>query len=142
MLEIKGMYNTAICFCDEMETEAEGQIRAVCDMAEFSNSKIRIMPDVHAGHGCVIGTSMTITDKAVPSMVGVDIGCGMETVEISERNIYFDRLDDVIRKNIPSGWEIRDDYHQLNDEIDLSALRCVRHIQLERARPRTAQDVL
>jgi RNA-splicing ligase RtcB len=100
-LEIKGIHNTTICYTGELEDAAADQIRDVCDRAEFVDSKIRIMPDVHAGKGCTIGTTMTITDKIVPGMVGVDIGCGMETVELAERDPDFAALDAVIRREIP-----------------------------------------
>jgi RNA-splicing ligase RtcB len=92
------------------------------------------MPDVHAGMGCTIGTTMTITDKIVPGMVGVDIGCGMETTQLAEREIDFEKLDYFIRRQIPSGRDIRKDHHALNEEIDLNQLRCARHVNLERAR--------
>lgn len=134
MIEVKGKYNTAICYTSELEKVSEGQIRAVCDQEYFKESKIRIMPDVHAGMGCTIGTTMTISDKVVPGMVGVDIGCGMETVRLAEREIDFDKLDQVIRSNIPSGRDIRDTEHTLNDQIDLNSLFCVNHVKLERAR--------
>ena len=133
MIEIEGKFNTASCFCSELEETAQEQIQAVCDREEFKESKIRIMPDVHAGMGCTIGTTMTITDKVVPGMVGVDIGCGMETVKIEETEIDFNTLDNLIRSKIPSGSEIRADYHKQNDEIDLTELRCARHINIERA---------
>lgn len=107
MIEIQGLCNAAVCFCDELEDAAARQIRAVCDMQAFANCKIRIMPDVHAGKGCTIGTTMTIRDKIVPAMVGVDIGCGMETVKLAEKNIDFEKLDALIRKNIPCGRNIR-----------------------------------
>ena len=134
MIEIKGQFNTAICYTPELETVSEEQIRAVCDQEHFRNSKIRIMPDVHAGMGCTIGTTMTITDKVVPGMVGVDIGCGMETVRLAETEIDFEKLDQVIRRNIPNGRDIRDTEHPLNGEIDLSSLCCAEHLKLERAR--------
>lgn len=67
--------------------KSRGADPPVCDEEAFRDSKIRIMPDVHAGKGCTIGTTMTITDKVVPGMVGVDIGCGMETVRIAQREI-------------------------------------------------------
>ena len=119
MIEIKGLYNTAVCYTPELEPAAESQIRAVCDQAAFSACKIRIMPDVHAGMGCTIGTTMTITDKIVPGMVGVDIGCGMETVRIVEKEVDFDALDRLIRREIPGGQNIRSKAHELNDRIDL-----------------------
>ena len=83
MIEVKGKNNTAVCYTPQLEKTAESQIKAVCDQEAFSDCKIRIMPDVHAGMGCTIGTTMTITDKIVPGMVGVDIGCGMETARIT-----------------------------------------------------------
>lgn len=133
MLEITGRYNTAICYCDEIEETARQQIQDMCDQRVFAHSKIRIMPDVHAGSGCTIGTTMTIEDKAVPNLVGVDIGCGMETVLLRERGIDFDALDRAIRSGIPSGQEVRETPHPLLAEIDLSALRCRSAINLERA---------
>jgi tRNA-splicing ligase RtcB len=134
VIRVQGTHNTAICYCDELEQTAADQIRAVCDRPEFADSKIRIMPDVHAGMGCTIGTTMTITDKIVPGMVGVDIGCGMETVQIAETSVDFAKLDRVIRTHIPSGREVRDTHHDLNSEIDLTELRCAREVNLERAR--------
>ena len=133
MVTIQGLYNTAVCYTPELEEAARKQIQAVCDQAEFAGCKIRIMPDVHAGKGCTIGTTMTIQDKIVPGMVGVDIGCGMETVELEQRGIDFEKLDALIRREIPYGREVRDDFHPLNDEIDLSQLRCADQVNLNRA---------
>ena len=133
MLTIQGAYNTAVCYTPKLEELAERQIRAVCDRPEFAGSKIRIMPDVHAGKGCTIGTTMTIQDKIVPGMVGVDIGCGMETVELAEREIDFQKLDSLIWEKIPCGREIRDRPHELYREIDLTQLRCVHQVNLSRA---------
>lgn len=133
MVLVQGAYNTAVCYTPELEEAARQQIQAVCDRPEFAGCKIRIMPDVHAGKGCTIGTTMTIRDKIVPGMVGVDIGCGMETVALAEREIDFDRLDALIREEIPCGREIRDMPHDLNGEIDLTQLRCARQVNLSRA---------
>ena len=134
MIEINGKYNNALCYTPELEKAAEGQIKAVCDREEFAGCKIRIMPDVHAGFGCTIGTTMTITDKVVPGMVGVDIGCGMETVRIAEKEMDFEKLDALIRSEIPSGKDIRNEAHLYNSEIDLTELRCAKHVKLERAK--------
>jgi RNA-splicing ligase RtcB len=134
MIEIKGKHNTALCYCRELEPVAFEQIRAVCDREEFAGSRIRIMPDVHAGKGCTIGTTMTITDKIVPGMVGVDIGCGMETVRVAERGLDFAQLDRLIRAEIPSGRGIRKKHHLLNAEIDLGKLRCAGRVNTDRAR--------
>lgn len=133
MITIQGQYNIAVCYTNELEGAAREQIQAVCDRPEFSGCKIRIMPDVHAGKGCTIGTTMTIQDKIVPGMVGVDIGCGMETVELAEREIDFAKLDALIREKIPFGREIRDIPHPLNSEIDLTQLRCADQVNLDRA---------
>lgn len=133
MIEIKGKFNTAVCYTQELEERAAEQICTVCDEEAFKDSKIRIMPDVHAGKGCTIGTTMTITDKIVPGMVGVDIGCGMETVQITQRDIDFDKLDALIHQHIPCGREVRSTPHEYNAQIDLSQLRCAPCVNLERA---------
>ena len=133
MVTIQGLYNTAVCYTPQLEAAAEQQIRAVCDRPEFAGCKIRIMPDVHAGKGCTIGTTMTIRDKIVPGMVGVDIGCGMETVELAERELDFGKLDALVRREIPYGREVRGTPHPLNREIDLTRLRCAGQVNLDRA---------
>lgn len=134
MVEITGKYNFARCFCQTLEDTARSQIQAICDTAAFSGSRIRIMPDVHAGMGCTIGTTMTVADRVVPGMVGVDIGCGMETVLLRERELDLDRLDRVIRESIPAGREVRRSVHPLAEEIDLSSLRCAGQLNLDYAR--------
>ena len=124
MIEIIGQFNTAKCFATTLEATAEAQIKAVCDTEAFSSSKIRIMPDVHAGKGCTIGTTMTVTDKIVPAMVGVDIGCGMYTVYLGKIDIDFEKLDAVVR-TIPCGrnvWEGR------MERFDLTVLRSYREL--------------
>lgn len=133
MVTIQGLYNSAICYTSKLEELAADQIQAVCNQPEFAGCKIRIMPDVHAGKGCTIGTTMTIRDKVVPGMVGVDIGCGMETVELVEREIDFHKLDALIRQEIPYGREVRDELHSLHSEIDLTQLRCADQVNLQRA---------
>ena len=133
MIRIEGKHNTALCYTTILEETAEAQIRQVCDQAAFADCRIRIMPDVHAGKGCTIGTTMTLTDKIVPGMVGVDIGCGMETVRLAEREIDFAALDAVIRAHIPAGRCVRGSCHPLCNEINLSALRCAEGVDLNRA---------
>ena len=134
MIEVIGKYNTAICYTGELEEAAAGQIKAVCDEPAFADCRIRIMPDVHAGMGCTVGTTMTITDKIVPGMVGVDIGCGMETVRVSEKEMDFAKLDGLIRSQIPCGRDVRATPHGLNEQIDLTQLRCSPYVNLSRAR--------
>ena len=125
MIEITGKFNTAKCFATTIEEDAKDQIKTVCDTEEFANSKIRIMPDVHAGKGCTIGTTMTVTDKIVPSMVGVDIGCGMFTVSLGNIDVDFKKLDEAAHF-IPSGrnvWEGR------IEKFDLTQLHCYRELK-------------
>ena len=124
MLEIKGKINTAICYASVIEEEAIEQIRRMCDYEFTAGSRIRIMPDVHAGKGCTIGTTMTITDTAVPNIVGVDIGCGMYTVDLGKTDIDYKKLDEAAHF-IPSGmnvWEGRQEH------FDLEQLRCYRDL--------------
>ncbi|MCL2016350.1 MAG: RtcB family protein [Defluviitaleaceae bacterium] len=134
MVQVTGTHNTALCYTSQLEPIALEQIQSVCDREEFAGSKIRIMPDVHAGKGCTIGTTMTITDKIVPGMVGVDIGCGMETVKIQEKSIDYEKLDTVIRNEIPTGYNIRDNHHPLNAKIDLTELKIASEVNLARAK--------
>jgi RNA-splicing ligase RtcB len=133
MIKLQGKYSTAKIFTDTAEQSAITQIEHLLNQEFVSGSKIRIMPDVHAGMGCTIGTTMTITDKIVPNLVGVDIGCGMETVLLKEKRVDLVQLDKAIHQNIPSGFDIRSTPHHFNDEIDLTALRCAKHVDLNRA---------
>lgn len=103
--EIKGKVNTAICFAKTIENEAIEQIRRMCDYSITEGSKIRIMPDVHSGKGCTIGTTMTITNKIVPNIVGVDIGCGMLTINLGKQNVDYKLLDKAAHF-IPSGMNV------------------------------------
>ena len=93
MIEVHGKYGEAIVFTQLLEPSAEKQIRTFCDRPQSENSKIRIMPDVHTGKGCVIGMTMTITDQVIPNLVGVDIGCGMLTVKLKEKRLNFPELN-------------------------------------------------
>lgn len=120
MIEIKGKANTAICYATIVEDEAIDQIRRMCDYDFTAGSKIRIMPDVHAGKGCTIGTTMTITDKVVPNIVGVDIGCGMYTVELGKVDIDFEKVDNAAHY-IPSG---RNVWGSSMEHFDFAGLRC------------------
>ncbi|MBQ1405642.1 MAG: RtcB family protein [Oscillospiraceae bacterium] len=125
MLEIKGKVNTAVCFAKVIEDEAIEQIRRMCDYEFTAGSQIRIMPDVHAGKGCTIGTTMTIVDKAVPNVVGVDIGCGMYAVKLAQREIDLERLDKAAHF-IPSGMKV---WEGRQVRFDLSELRCFRSLK-------------
>lgn len=133
MREVHGKYNTAKIFTDVVDEVSINQIRQLCDQEFVSGSKIRLMPDVHAGAGCTIGTTMTITDKVVPNLVGVDIGCGMETVRIAEADIDLANLDRLIYERIPSGFEIRETPHKYVENINLEDLYCYDQINAQRA---------
>ena len=132
-MTIVGKYNTALIFTEEVEEGAVNQIRRLCNFEPFKDSKIRIMSDVHMGVGCTIGTTMTITDKVVPNMVGVDIGCGMRTVTLATKSIDYRKLDEFIHANIRSGPAVRSTKHYYNREIDLGELRCKKYVDLDRA---------
>lgn len=123
---VEGKYNQAKVFTDVVEEGALKQIQMLCDQEFTKDSKIRIMPDVHAGAGCTIGTTMTIKDMVVPNLVGVDIGCGMETIQIKNKHIELEKLDKLIYEKIPSGYMIRETPHRFNEEIDLTKLRCLK----------------
>ncbi len=133
MIEIQGKYNTAKVFTDTIDDVAIEQIKTLCNQAFVENSQIRIMPDVHAGIGCTIGTTMTIKDKIVPNLVGVDIGCGMATYSFKEKNIDLQKLDKFIHSNIPAGMNIRETPHEYIKNINLENLRCIAQINKERA---------
>lgn len=125
MFEIKGKLNTAICYAKVVEDEAIEQIRRMCDYKLTEGSKVRIMPDVHSGKGCTIGTTMTIVDKACPNIVGVDIGCGMYTVKLAEKELDFAAIDEACHF-LPSGknvWEGR------KEHFNLTGLKCYRSLK-------------
>ena len=124
-IEIKGKVNTALCYAKVVEEDAIEQIRRMCDYAIAEDSKIRIMPDVHAGKGCTIGTTMTITDKVVPNVVGVDIGCGMYTVNLGKDDVDFEKLDEAAHF-IPSGREV---WEGRQERFDLTDLHCYRELK-------------
>ena len=131
MLEIKGKMNTAICYSTIIEDAAIEQIRRMCDYEFTEGSKIRIMPDVHAGKGCTIGTTMTVIDKAVPNIVGVDIGCGMYTVNIGKADIDFEKFDAACHA-VPSGmnvWDGRKERFNLTELKSYRILKDSRYIE-------------
>lgn len=125
MFEIQGKVNAAVCYAKVVEEEAIEQVRRMCDYEFTEGSRIRIMPDVHAGKGCTIGTTMTILDKAVPNIVGVDIGCGMYTVNLGKQEIDFEKLDEAAHF-VPSGMHI---WEGRQERFDLERLRCYRSLR-------------
>lgn len=135
MIELQGTYNKAKIFADTVDEPSLAQVKLLLDQEFVSGSRIRMMPDIHAGAGCTIGTTMTITDQAVPNLVGVDIGCGMETVAVKEKHLELQKLDKLIYEKIPSGFQIREKPHLYFDEIEseLHDLYCFAHINADRA---------
>ena len=133
MIELKGTYNTAKIFTDQADPGSVEQVQYLLEQEFLQGCKIRVMPDIHVGMFCTIGTAMTITDKVVPNHVGVDIGCGMETVVLKDKNVELQKLDKVIRDSIPSGFSIRKEPHHYADEIDIDQLRCIKHMDRKRA---------
>ncbi len=133
MLEINGVYANAIVYTDEIESSAAGQIQALCDQPFAAGAKIRIMPDVHTGKGCTIGTTMTVGEYVVPNLVGVDIGCGMDVVLLKEKRVNLPALDAFISKNIPHGRDVREKAHRNSRQIDISELECFQYIDTRRA---------
>lgn len=130
---VKGECNEAKIFASVVEQDALEQIKTLCDQPFAYNSKIRIMPDVHAGAGCTIGTTMTISDTVVPNLVGVDIGCGMEVIKVKNKFIEVQKLDKLIRQAIPAGFSIRGKNHPFAEKIDLNELYCAKKVDIGRA---------
>ena len=125
MFEIKGKINTAVCYAKVIDDKAIQQIKRMCDYALTEGSRIRIMPDVHAGKGCTVGTTMTIAGKACPNIVGVDIGCGMYTMKLTAKAIDFEKVD-AAAHFIPSGMNI---WEERREQFDLTGLKCYRQLR-------------
>ena len=114
-------------FTDDIEQEAINQINELLDQEAFKDSKIRIMPDVHAGKGCVIGFTGNLGDKVIPNIVGVDIGCGMLCVELGNIDLNLERLDKIIREYVPSGFEVHNE--RKYKFLELQDLKCYRELK-------------
>ncbi len=125
MEKIIGKKASAISYAKIIEEKARAQIARMCDYDFTVGSKIRIMPDVHAGKGCTIGTTMTVTDKIVPNIVGVDIGCGMYTLRLDAKDIDFPRFDKAAYF-VPSG---RNVWKEKQEEFDFTKLCCYDSLQ-------------
>lgn len=135
MFELQGKYNKAKVFADIVDDNAVAQVIELLNQPFSEGSQIRMMPDIHAGAGCTIGTTMTVTDKICPNLVGVDIGCGMLVTYLMTEDVDFAKLDAVIHEHIPAGFAIREEPHPFAARIerDLQELRCAQHIDIERA---------
>lgn len=133
MKTVKGIYAEAKIFTDDVEEYAQAQVKMICDNQVAEGSKIRLMPDIHPGRVGPIGLSMTVTDKVIPQLLGVDIGCGMTCVKLNKNTAEFQKLDRVIRENVPSGFAIRKEPHHMAEGFSCEQLHCVRHINRQRA---------
>ncbi len=133
MIELTGRYNSAKIFTGTADETSLSQVLLLLNQEFAAGSRIRMMPDIHAGAGCTIGTTMTVTDKIVPNLVGVDIGCGMETAVVREKHLELQKLDKLIYEKIPSGFQIREKTHSYFEELDLEQLYCSSRVNLARA---------
>ena len=133
MITISNTYNTAVIYADSIDSGTEGLIKAFCGCPVSEGSKIRIMPDVHAGKGCVVGTTMTVTDRVAPGLIGVDIGCGISAIKLDCKRLELQKLDKLIHEKVPAGRSIRSKVHRFAENIDLGTLLCQRHIQADKA---------
>ena len=139
MIQLNGKYAQAYIMCDEtmeksmVEEMAKSQVRMICDNEVSQGAKIRVMPDVHPGKVGPIGLTMTVGKKILPSLVGIDIGCGMLAVKLGKIRNDFIKLDTVIRDNVPVGFALRKDVHAYADRIELNNLKCFSHIRSEKA---------
>lgn len=122
--------NETIIYAQTFEYDALEQVKKMANFEAYENEKIRIMPDAHVGKGCTVGTTMTISDKITPNLVGVDIGCGMLTVQLKQKEIDFKKLDEVINAKIPSGFNV---HERSRKDFDFSHLRCQKLVDLQRA---------
>lgn len=124
MTKISGRFATAIAYASIIDDKAREQIALMCDQSFAEDANIRIMPDVHAGKGCTIGTTMRVTDKIVPNIVGVDIGCGMYTINLGSESIDLERLDEACH-SIPCGFNV---WPGRREAFDLEQLRAYRQL--------------
>jgi len=133
MIELIGKYTTAKVFTDYVDPNAVSQIIELCSQPLSAGAKVRIMPDVHSGASSTVGTTMTVTDKIIPSVVGSDIGCGMEVAILDIKAPDFRSLDNAIREKVPSGSAIRKVPLSKAKGLSLNELKCASHIDISRA---------
>ncbi len=131
---IKGKFTEAKVFSEDLEQYARAQLQMICDNAIAENSTIRVMPDVHPGKVGTIGLTMTVGNKIMPNLLGIDIGCGMTCVELKEKRMEFQKLDKLIAEKVPSGFSIRKNAHHLAEEFDFTRFYCYKHIHQEKAK--------
>ncbi len=133
MKTVKGIYAEAKIFTDDVEDYAKAQVKMICDNEVAEGSTICMMPDIHPGKVAPIGLSMKATDKIIPQLLGVDIGCGMTCVKVNRSSVEFQKLDRIIRENVPAGFAIRKEPHHMAEEFSYEGLHCIRHINRNKA---------
>ena len=130
---IKGKFAQAKVFADDMEDYAGAQLQMICDNPVSEGSTVRVMPDVHPGKVGTIGLTMTVGERIIPHLLGIDIGCGMTCAVVKEKRIEPQKLDKIIRECIPSGFQIRKKAHYIADGFDGERLLCHKHIHRDKA---------
>lgn len=130
---INGVYASAEIFSEQVEEYAVAQIQMICDNKVSAGSTIRVMPDVHPGKVGTIGLTMTVGERVLPNLVGIDIGCGITLTKLKQKKAEFQKLDTVIRENVPSGGNIRGKAHRRSAEFNYESLRCFHNIHADRA---------
>ena len=133
MLTIQNTHNTAVIYADTIDSGTGGMLREFCGLPLSAGSRIRVMPDVHAGKGCVIGLTMTVTDCVAPGLIGVDIGCGILAVRLDAKRLDLQKLDKLIHEKIPAGRNVRTKTHRFAEQAELERLLCFCHIQSDKA---------
>ncbi|MDO5293067.1 MAG: RtcB family protein [bacterium] len=138
MQVINGTYASAKVFTTNSETTAIDpyavkQLQMLCDNPASEGSIIRIMPDVHPGKVGTIGLTMTIGERVLPNLVGIDMGCGMTLAKLKQKKVEFQKLDTVIRDSVPSGFSVRQKPHRFSNEFDFTKLDCYKHIHEKKA---------
>jgi len=134
MQKIKGTFTEAAVYSDTADDYALAQVKMICSTEAAAGSQVRLMPDVHPGKIGPVGLTMTTTDKVLPGLVGVDIGCGISIAKIKDKKAELPKLDSVIRKNVPAGFDIRKKVHHLAEEFDFDRLRCAKHVRQDKAK--------
>lgn len=137
MKTIKGTATCAHIFTTSnkdtaIDQYALSQLQMICDQESSRGCRVRVMPDVHPGKVGTIGLTMTVGEKIIPNLIGIDIGCGMTLAQIKGKKIEYQKLDAVIRSSVPSGFNIRSKAYRFADDFDFDALRCIRHIRMDK----------
>lgn len=132
MQKIRGNYTDAVIYSDSVEEYALAQVKMICDNEAAADSRICLMPDVHPGKVCPVGLTMTVGERILPALIGIDIGCGISYIKFEETKIEFQKLDTVIRQNIPVGSNVRKESHHYSCDFDFGELTCGKHIRKDK----------